>query len=263
MTLIDRTAYPRFKQYPSAKELAELYTPTPLETKFVQSRVRSPEGLLCFMVMLKSFQRLGYFPHPENVPLTIIKHLRSYLKLRDWVKAIPTERQRRNYQQGIREYLGVKSYDKAAQKLIAVVVSSAAEVKDHPADLINIAIEELVKERYELTTFNSLDRLVGHVRSITNNRLFQRVSQSLSRDEQAYLDQLLLGETSESIVTLNLLKSPHKSAKLSQIKQLQTKFNSLMTFGDAKRSLSSITPAKVRYLVTHALCFRHLRISRY
>ncbi len=93
------------------------------------------------MVMLKSFQRLGYFPHPENVPITIIKHLRSYLKLRDWVKAITTDRQRRNYQQAIREYLGVKAYDNAAQKLIAVVVISAAEVKDHPADLINIAIE--------------------------------------------------------------------------------------------------------------------------
>lgn len=54
------------------------------------------------MVMLKLFQRLGYFPHPENVPITIIKHLRSYLKLRDWVKAITTDRQRRNYQQAIR-----------------------------------------------------------------------------------------------------------------------------------------------------------------
>ncbi|WP_407644811.1 hypothetical protein [Dolichospermum flos-aquae] len=38
----------------------------------------------------------------------------------------------------MREYLGIKPYDKAAQKLIAIVVSSAAEVKDHPADLINI-----------------------------------------------------------------------------------------------------------------------------
>ncbi len=83
----------------------------------------------------------------------------------------------------------------------------------------------MVKERYELPTFNSLDRLVSPVRSITNNRLFHRVSQGLSSNEQAYLDQLLLGETSESIATLNLLKSPPKSGELSHIKQLQTKFN--------------------------------------
>ena len=105
MTVIERTAYPRFKSHPSAKELAELYTPTESEIKFVKSCVRTPEGLLCFMVMFKSFQRLGYFPHPEYVPEIIIRHLRSYLKLRESVKTIPTDRQRRNYQQAILTYL--------------------------------------------------------------------------------------------------------------------------------------------------------------
>lgn len=252
MTLIDRTAYPRFKQYPSRLELAELYTPTPEEIKFVKSRVRSHESLICFMVMLKSFQRLGYFTQPEYVPATIIKHLRSSLKIGEGVKLMSGERQRRNYQQAIREYLGVKPYDKTAQKLIAVVVSAAAEVKDHPADLINIAIEELVKERYELPSFNTLDRLVCHIRSLTNNRLFERVSRGLSQEEKAYLDRLLLEEKSESIATLNLLKAPPKSAKLSHIKQLENKFNQLMTFGDAKRLLSSIAPVKVKYLAAQA-----------
>jgi hypothetical protein len=99
MTLVDRTAYPRFKQYPSAKELTELYTPTLEDLRFVKSRVRSYKGLLCFMLIMKSFQRVGYFLHPENVPIMFIKHLRSYLKLRDWVKAVTTDWQRRNCQQ--------------------------------------------------------------------------------------------------------------------------------------------------------------------
>ncbi len=110
MTVIERTAYPRFKQYPSPKELAEFYTPTPEEIKFVKPRVKSHEGLLSFMVMLKSFQRLGYFPHPEQVPIAVIKHLRTCLKLREWIKAIPSERQRRNYEQAIRSHLKVKPY---------------------------------------------------------------------------------------------------------------------------------------------------------
>ncbi|MEL6163465.1 MAG: hypothetical protein AAFR37_06775 [Cyanobacteria bacterium J06628_3] len=37
--------------------------------------------------------------------------------------------------------MGVKQYDKAAQKLIAILVAKQAEVLDHPADLINVAIE--------------------------------------------------------------------------------------------------------------------------
>jgi hypothetical protein len=180
MTVIERTAYPRFKQHPSVLELAELYTPTSEEIKFVKSRIKSHAGLLSFMVMLKSFQRLGSFPHPELVPAAIINHLRSCLKLHKWVKPIPSKRSLQHYQQAIREYLGVKPYDKTAQKLAAVAIASIAQVKDHPADLLNVAIEELVKQRYELPAFSTLDRLVERVRSIPNTRLFGRISASLS-----------------------------------------------------------------------------------
>lgn len=262
MALIDRTAYPRFKQFPDPKELAELYTPTPEEIKLVKSKTKSHEGLLSFMVMLKSFQRLGYFPHPECVPIAVIKHLRSCLKLQTWVKAIPSERQRYNYQNAIRDYLGVKQYDKAGQRLIATLVASAAEVKDHPADLINVAIEELVKERYELPAFSTLDRLIGHIRSMVNNRLFTLCSEGLSINEQIYLDQLLVatGNEGDENATLNLLKSPPKSAKLSGVKLLQSKFDILMSFGDAKRLLKPIAPTKVRHFASLA---RVLDISEF
>lgn len=198
MTSIERTAYPRFKQYPHPSELAELYTPTEAELKLIETRTKSHEGKLRLMVMLKSFQRLGYFPHPECIPVPVIKHLRSCLKLQDWVKAIPSERQRYTYQNIIREYLGVKPYDKKAQKVIAIFIAAEAEIKDHPADLINVAIEKLVQEKYELPAFSTLDRLVSHVRHLTNNRLFQLVSDNLTSAEKDYLDQLLSAETEES-----------------------------------------------------------------
>jgi hypothetical protein len=105
MTAIERTAYPRFKSQPSAKELAELYIPTPEEIVFAQTQVNSNSGLLSLLVMLKSFQRLGYFPHPDLVPTPVIRHLRSCLKFPSWVSAIPSVRTRRRYQQAIRAYL--------------------------------------------------------------------------------------------------------------------------------------------------------------
>lgn len=252
MTSIDRTAYPKFKQYSDPKELAELYTPTSAEIKFAKSRTKSHEGFLSFMVMLKSFQRLGYFPHPECVPNAVIKHLRSCLKLQSWVKAIPSQRQGYTYQQAIRSYLGVKQYDKTAQRLVAILVAQQAEVKDYPADLINVAIEELVKERYELPAFSTLDRLIGHIRTFVNNRLFGRVNNGLSSTEMVYLDQLLLLDIDESIATLNLLKSPPKSATFKGMKQLLAKFDALMSFGNAKRLLSCIALTKIRYFAAQA-----------
>lgn len=208
--------------------------------------------MLALMVMLKSFQRLGYFVDIESVPAAIIAHLRKCLNFSGKVSAIPSVRSRRYYQQAIRAYLNVKPYDRTASKLAATVIARTAEVMEHPADLLNVAIEELVKERYELPAFSTLDRLVGQIRSVTNNRLFQRVGASLSQLEQAYLDLLLEPNCQDSVATLNLLKSPPKRATLSHLKELLKKFNQLISFGDARQKLSAIAPTKVKYFAAFA-----------
>ena len=252
MTAIERTAYPRFKQQPTSRELAEFYTPTSEEMIFAQSQAATKTGLLRILALLKPLQRLGYFPHPDFVPTPVIQYLRSHLKLPPKISAITPLRTRRRYQQAIRTYLNIKPYDGAAQQIIAAAIVKAAEVLDHPADLINISIEELVKQRYELPAFSTLDRLAGNIRSIANTRLFERVSDNLSTSERTYLDQLLLGATSQTQATLNLLKAPAKSATLSHMQQLQVKFDQLMSFGDAQRLLVGIAPSKVKSFAAQA-----------
>ncbi|MEN9521214.1 MAG: hypothetical protein RLZZ381_3802 [Cyanobacteriota bacterium] len=64
--------------------------------------------------------------------------------------AIAPERSLRRYFEAIRQYFKISTYNKQGQKIIAKAVGVAAIVRDHPADLVNVAIEELVKERYEL-----------------------------------------------------------------------------------------------------------------
>ena len=102
---------------------------------------------------------------------------------------------------------------------------------------------------------------------MVKNRLFQRVSGVLEITEILYLDQLLVRDSEESIATLNLLKSRPRSATLGGMKQLLAKFDSLMTFGNAKRLLSTIAPTKVRYFAAQAraldICeFRDLNIPK-
>ena len=158
MTAIERTAYPSFKQQPSPKELAELYTPTAEDIAFAKTYTDSFSGRFRLLVLLKAFQRLGYFPHPELITATVINHLRAALKLPARVSAIASLRTHRRYQQAIRTYLGVKPYSAEALKVAASAIAPAAEVMEHPADLINVGIETLVKERYELPAFSTLDR---------------------------------------------------------------------------------------------------------
>ena len=50
MTAIERTAYPRFTRAPSAKELREIYTPTPGDIAFVATRARGPSQKFAFRI---------------------------------------------------------------------------------------------------------------------------------------------------------------------------------------------------------------------
>ena len=73
-TLAD-TAYPRLRVSPDGAELSDAFTPTPDELAFAVKRTRQPGPRLALLVMLKTFQRLGYFARPDDVPPTIITHI--------------------------------------------------------------------------------------------------------------------------------------------------------------------------------------------
>lgn len=63
----------------------------------------------------------------------------------------------------IREHLGVQPYAAAALRSALQAMRDAAHTKDEPADLINVAIEELIRERWELPAFNTLRRAARRV----------------------------------------------------------------------------------------------------
>src|SRR6266852_2905352 len=90
MTSIERTAYPRFTRAPSVKELREIYTPTPTDLAFVATTARGPAQKFALVILLKVYQRLGYFPKPETIPGAIISHIRAVMQFpADWSLILP------------------------------------------------------------------------------------------------------------------------------------------------------------------------------
>lgn len=69
MLHVSDTAYPRLKAHPTDAELEELFTPTLAEMAFALKQTRRPTPRVALLVLLKTFQRLGYFPLFANVPL--------------------------------------------------------------------------------------------------------------------------------------------------------------------------------------------------
>ena len=77
MASIERTAYPRFKRFMSARELHVFYTPQPDEIVWAREAAGSDEHLLALVVLLKAFNRLGYFPVLDEVPAEVVGHIRG------------------------------------------------------------------------------------------------------------------------------------------------------------------------------------------
>src|SRR5579859_4075680 len=172
MASIERTAYPRFKRQVSARELRDAYALSPGEADWAREATRSDEHLLALTVLLKCFQRLGYFPSLAEVPPAVVGHL----GLGD---AVPlghdSERTLRHHKGLVRERLGVTADAGRAREVAEQAIRAAAAVKDNPADLINVALEELLRANCELPAYSTLDRMVGRVRTEVNGTIFETV----------------------------------------------------------------------------------------
>ncbi len=252
MASIERTAYPQLKQTLSKSELQDFYTPTLAEKFFLRENARNEEPQLHLLVQLKCFQRLGYFPNLEDVPDSVIKHLRLALKFSDEIFPLVIPRTLYRHQAAVRQFLAVKSYDKTARKLIVKAVYNAAQVMDNPADLINVAIEDLIKERYELPAYSTLDRLVGRIRSLVNRRLFQTILRRLSEHQISTLESLTEPDSNSYRTPYNSLKELPKKATLKHLQELIIHLDWLIGIGEFKAVLRDVPPLKIKHFYAQA-----------
>jgi TnpA family transposase len=253
VTSIERTAYPRFKRYFTTRELGEIYTPTKSEIAFAYSTTNGQSNILNLVVFLKVFQRLGYFPKIAEVPNSILNHVRGCLKLPTEIGLVyENSKTMYRHRTAIREYLKVNPFDKNARHFCVQSVYESAQVMDNPADLINVAIGELVKQRYELPGFNTLDRLVGRVRTLVNQKLFSKVISRLEDDYIQRLNDLLSSHFVERRSPYNDLKQLPKRPTRDHLNDLIVHLIWLDSLGDVKAFLNNITVAKIQHFAAEA-----------
>ncbi|KMP25680.1 transposase [Bacillus cereus] len=254
MTSVERTAYPRFKQNISKKELAAIYTITHEENIFAHRVARGESSVFICLVMLKSFQRLGYFPRPKDIPPMVLQHIQSCLNIPDEVELKFNSKVMYRHQKEIRQYLKVYAFGKDALHVATKAIYNASNVMDHPPDLINVAIEELIKERYELPAFSTLDRLVRRVRTLVNNRLCHTVMNRLSKQEKHKLDELLRTSQETKHSGFNYFKELPKSSTISHMKELQNKLDYIKSFmSNIEELLKEIPNSKIKNFASEAL----------
>jgi hypothetical protein len=173
MPSIHETAYPRLKSSFSEKELKEIFTPTPEEFDLAHSIAKSAPLKIVFLVLLKTFQRLGYFLPLHKASRQIAEHISLIYGVHygamEW-EAYDASGSRYRFIARIREYLRIKHFDATAQQILLTAIEQAALLRDDLADIVNIAIEELVRHRYELPAFRTMWDQAQRARTTTSRK---------------------------------------------------------------------------------------------
>jgi hypothetical protein len=191
MTSIERTAYPRFGRLVSARELTGL-SPSADEVLWARDLARSDAHLLALVLALKCFQRLGYFPRRDDVPGVVVDHVRRCLDLADGVQPeVGSERTGTFQHQLVRERVGVALDPERARVVARDAIRAAAEVKNNPPDLLNVALEMLVKASLELPGFSTLNAMASQLRGQVTPRCSRGSPVDWSLAEAGRLEALL------------------------------------------------------------------------
>ncbi len=243
------TAYPRFKTRLTQAELEQFYTPTDEELAFCTNVTRLPTTQLGFVVLLKTFQRLGYFVPSNKVPEAIIEHIATMINRRvdrEELHRYDQSKVRFNHLMAVRRFLDVKPFSTQGKTLLRATFSEAALTKEDVADIVNVGIEILVRHRYELPAFDTLVREARAGRAATNQALYEQVQCALGKTGAAFLDTLfIVGDDSRRVSPWHDLKQDSAKPTVYGMRDLLVRFDQLTALSCYNAVLKTIPVVKV------------------
>ena len=195
MAAIHEIAYPRLKSHWSQKELNALFSPSDNEIQWLNSNTKHtlPVSRLGCLILFKCYQCLGYPISLKEVDPIIKKHIAQAIQIDPNINLDEgySRMTRNRHIKNIREYLDISADTMSRLKVMKKAAMEAATTKENLADIINCIIEELIRLRFELPSFYKLVRLARATRTITNNRHYEKINQTLSQDKKNLIDKII------------------------------------------------------------------------
>ena len=262
MTTIHETAYPRIRSNLSDKELEEIYTPTSDDLAFIHRSTKSTVAAFGGVVLLKTFQRLGYFPAFDALPPRLIHHLAlamSVLMPHLFLQQYEQRRLREWHVPQIRDHLGITAFSAGGRRVLVGALLEAAQSKDILADLINAGLEALVESRHELPAFSTLQRAAQKARAQVNYGYYKRVYEALDDTQRAAITRLLSRNDSDATSPWQHLKREPKQPTIKHMGEHIAQARWLRSLNTARQALDSIPEAKLQRFADEA---RALNASR-
>jgi hypothetical protein len=151
-----RIVYPKLFATLTEADLASQFRLTPEERAWAATAAQRGPSMVVLLTQMKVFQSIGHFLPLAQILATALSYIAKQLSL-----AVPTDVSidpRTAYRQNgaVRTYLGVTPWGARARAIASKAVAMAAETRLDPAELVNAAIDALIRERCELPSLSTL-----------------------------------------------------------------------------------------------------------
>lgn len=264
MLAIHETAYPRLRSSYSEEELRVHYTPSEKEVTLAYHYCQQDAMRIGLLTLLKTFQHLGYFLKWNDIPVTISRHIGCCLGFL-FIPDVPTSYEesgsRYRHMRLIRKYLNVQPLRKTTYICMQEAAQRAAQTKEHLADIVNIMLEELIKERYELPAFSRLVREAASARAWVNAYCITTIHNALSEDQKQLIDELLSNPSDEPISWWQQIKQEPPAPTVKNVRRFCEHVAFLRSHYQPLSVLVDLPPAKRKQFAYEAytLDLPHLR----
>jgi TnpA family transposase len=255
MPRLQDTAYPRLKSSLTVRDLNAAFTPTPDELLLARRIARGAAAQLGFLVLLKLYQRLGRPMPLADAPRAIIEHVANAVGVSQAAlvaDAYDHSGTQQRHVAAIREHLRVLPYGPAARHAMIAALADAVSTKHEIEDLINVAIEQLVRQRFELPAFDTLNRAARRVRAAFTRALYRRVFDGLTPDDLARIDALFIVDLTTLRTPWNELKADAGNPTLSHLRNLVARQQWLAARVVGAAALADIPAVNVRHFAEEA-----------
>src|ERR1035437_7702342 len=183
-----RVIYPELPDPLTPGDLQQLFSPSVDERKWSPTVTRTVESQVALLVQLKIFQTIGRFLPVADVPLVSIEYMARRMGVESGSNLIHSGRTLYRHRQAILKRLKVVAWGAEARALAQATMCKTAQARTDPADIINSAIDALIRHDFELPPLATLRRLAGTSHSNINAAQWAEVCGRLSSAQQAVLE---------------------------------------------------------------------------
>jgi TnpA family transposase len=247
-----RLLYPKLAQRFSAADLHRIFGPTHKERQWAPTVARAPSSQVALLVQLKIFQAVGRFLPMKDVPASGIEYVVQKLGIECKTRVVYAHATLYRHQAAVLEHLGVTSWGDQARELAESTMTKVAKARTDPADLINAAVDALVRHRFELPALIALRRLAGTVHSAVNGAQWREVCAHLTAKQGCALEALLKvdSQTQESLFA-QLCRAPGRASR-KNLKALIERHQWLQNLPDPTAALQALADSKVLHWANEA-----------